>query len=92
MIKKSRKEELKNKSIEELRVEVVKVRQELAKGRLDLAVRRVKNVKKSKALKKEVALILTLIRSKELEAEVEVPQIKENPPVGQTGRQGKKEK
>lgn len=78
MIKKERKKELKQMTLEELRAEVGKLKKELVKKKLDLKIGRLKNVKLIKKLRKEIALVLTLISEKELfeEAKDEAEKLK----------------
>lgn len=59
-------EELRQKSIEELRVSLAEKRRKLAQARLDLKLKRIKNVHKSRFVRKEITRILTIIKEKEL--------------------------
>lgn len=54
------------KSNTELRALWAKKREELVKVRLDLKLKRIKNVHNCKFIRKEIARILTIIREKEL--------------------------
>jgi large subunit ribosomal protein L29 len=59
-------DELRQKTLSELRDEAAQVREELAALRWDLSLGRLKDVSKIKRTKKRLAQILTIIRQKEV--------------------------
>lgn len=63
---KEKKKELHSKNIDELRGVLTEKRKELVKARLELKLKKVKNVHKANSIRKEIARILTIIREKEL--------------------------
>ena len=64
-MKKKETQDLRNKNIEELKVLLKEARNELTKIRLELAAKKLKNVRQLFFQRKRIALLLTLIRQKE---------------------------
>jgi large subunit ribosomal protein L29 len=62
-------EELRNMSTEELRHQLDEYKQELFNLRFQVATRKIKNVERISAVKKDIARILTILRERELIAE-----------------------
>jgi len=58
--------EMRQKNISELKTLLIQKRKEWVKTRLDLKLKKVKNVHKSKSVRKEIARILTIMKEKEL--------------------------
>lgn len=58
-------QDLRNKNIEELKVLLKEAREELARLRLEAAVKKLKNVRKLFFQRKRIALLLTFIHEKE---------------------------
>ena len=63
MIKKP--EEFRQKDIDELKTLLVQKRKKLVEKRLDLKLKKAKNVHEGKLIRKEIARILTIIKEKE---------------------------
>lgn len=62
--------QLRKKSVKDLTVEAQKLREELSKAHIELAVGNVKNVRQVKNLRRDLAQILTILREKQIEAEI----------------------
>lgn len=63
--------EIINKSIEDLTKEATSIRQDIAKKRIERKVKPEKNSNTIKMLKKRLAVLLTIVRQKELTKESE---------------------
>lgn len=62
--------QLRQKNTQELKVLLVKKRQDLVKARLDLKLKRIKNVHQSQMIRKEIARIMTILKEEEFQKEV----------------------
>lgn len=65
-MKKKEIEDWRNKNIEELKVALKEAQKELTKLRLEFKVKKLKNVRQLFLQRKKIAVLLTLIREKEL--------------------------
>lgn len=65
-MKKKEIEDWRNKNIEELKVALKEAQKELTKLRLEFKVKKLKNVRQLFFQRKKIAVLLTLIREKEL--------------------------
>lgn len=65
-MKKKEIEDWRNKNIEELKVALKEAQKELIKLRLEFKVKKLKNVRQLFLQRKKIAVLLTLIREKEL--------------------------
>lgn len=62
--------QLRKKSVKDLTVEAQKLREEISKAHIELAVGNVKNVRQVKNLRRDLAQILTILREKQIETEI----------------------
>lgn len=58
--------EFRQKNIDELKSLLEEKKKELVQARLDLKLKRIKNVHKPKSIRKEIARILTIIKEKQI--------------------------
>ena len=65
-MKKKIKEELRNKSVSELQKEILEKETELAKGKMDLKVGKIKNTSAFRFMSDYLAVIKTILKEKQL--------------------------
>lgn len=65
-MKKKIKEELRNKSVSELQIEVLGKEAELTKGRMDLKVGKIKNTSALRFMSDSLAVMKTILKEKQL--------------------------
>jgi len=65
-MKKKIKDELRSKSVSELKAEIAKKESELTKGKLDLKVGKVKNTSAFRFMSDYLAVMKTILKEKEL--------------------------
>lgn len=62
--------DIKNKNIKELKAEANRLEKELANLKLEIALGKVKNTSTAKGIKKSIAQVKTILRFKELAAQI----------------------